>query len=156
MLDPLSEFVESDVVVVISREVGESDPVFVVPRGADGLEFSASGSGAFSSSGEKLLPDVVEFDTTIFLHLTFTGLSREQYQADGLQEKICNLLVRLLDLDSSPSIIFDVESSKMSISVIQVYFPLNSISLATLQSYAMLLNSNDDMEWRTLANTYVS
>lgn len=118
-----------------------------------------SGSGAFSGSGGNLYTEpslVPDYDRTLYLSLTFTALSQEQYEDNRLQEQICDLLVRLLDLDSSPSVIFDAGSSQMPTSVILVYFPSNSISIDTLESYTRILNSTDDCEWRNLSHNYVS
>lgn len=127
----------------------------VLPRAAAQADMMTSGSGAVSGSGDLLVPESnPDYNTLTFISLTFSSLSGRQYLDDNLEERLCNLIVRLLKLELNPLIIF--ESNDMSTSTVLLYFPSESTSMATLESYAKILSSSNDTEWTNLSSTYVS
>lgn len=127
----------------------------VLPRAAAQSDLITSGSGVLSGSGDLLVPESTpDYNTRTFISLTFTNLSSRQYHDHNLEERLCNLIVRLLKLDLVPLIIF--ESKHMSLSFVLVYFPSESTSMATLESYAKILGSSNDTEWTNLSSSYVS
>lgn len=140
---------------VIEKLVPFPDDSNVLPRAAAESELTTSGSGSISGSGDLLVPTTTEsmetpdYNTKSFISLTFTNLSSQQHEL--LQEQLRNLLIRLLELDSSPLII--IESVFMSTSIVLVYFP---VSLTTLEFYAKTLRSINDAEWSNLSSSYVS
>jgi hypothetical protein len=90
--------------------------------------------------------------TKPFISLTFTNLSMQQHE--DFQEELLNLLLRLLELDFSPDLVIFQRNSTSMTSIVHIHFAAGSSR--SLDTYANILSTSDDREWRALSSSYVS
>lgn len=128
------------------------------PRAADESKMMfSSGSGIFSGSGHSVVPthadDITtatrapEYNTMIFISLTYADLTLQQYNDNHLEQKIHDLLVSILHLDIRPLVVFDSEGKVI------VYFSGETAS--TLEYYVKVLGSSNNSQWLHLSESYV-
>lgn len=97
-----------------------------------------------------------EYGTTFYITLVFRNLTKQLYQNNDIGGKLANLLVRLLELDAVPLVVFDEDNQNMATTTLLVYFPTEISNTAILQTFAKLLTSTNDPEWVNLVEPYVS